>query len=148
MRSHLHALSELGVQRMRKPDLSPAEAKKICKALMRSMDQLRQGIVLVEGQRDQQALQRLGCHRVYGISGQVRRGGARLADTHQPVVVLTDMDRTGAMLLEQACEELERYSIRCKRDPRTRLARLLRIKYFEHLDRAYEEWMENYKRRR
>lgn len=113
--------------------------------LERCLAQLRTNVLFVEGQRDRHALQRLGCASAYTISGNLVISCAQAAERGvQKAVILTDLDRRGNELARRAVEELERYGIQADTDCRKRLGRLLRLKYFEDIDRLYRAFIEEY----
>ena len=128
---------------MDRNSISPAEFKHQLKQLDHSFAMLASNIVFVEGKRDKQAMQRLGGRRIYTISGRIPAVCEEVAnDKVEKVIILSDLDRRGNEMVEKACEELARYSIKCDREQRLQFGRILKVKYFESLDRAYEKFVE------
>jgi len=105
---------------------------------------IRGQLVLVEGLRDKEALERLGFTHVIALSGRTRRIREIFSGfgTDRPVYVLTDLDRRGEQLARIAKEELEGISIRADIDTRRELGLALNVKCFEDSERAYKELME------
>lgn len=84
--------------------------------------------ILVEGARDREALEELGC------SGEIllAHDGERLIDTadrlardHQRIILLLDWDRTGGSIHHRVKEVLETHAVDCEVEFRRRLARLV-----------------------
>ncbi len=111
------------------------------KKLQRLLEKMERSVVLVEGKRDKNALEKLGCRRVITISGRVRDVCESLDGEHEAVIA-TDLDRRGNELARRAREELEGCSVRADSETRVLLARILKIKYFEDAKRGFDEFME------
>ena len=77
--------------------------------------------VLVEGPRDAQALRRLGCvGNVVTVSSVVRKGN-KVFDKDGRVVILTDLDREGAVLAARYIKRLSHDGFRTSLLERQRL---------------------------
>ncbi|MFH2106446.1 MAG: hypothetical protein ABII22_04245 [Candidatus Micrarchaeota archaeon] len=115
----------------------------LAKELDRIIERLKSKMIFVEGKRDKEALVRMGCDnsRVLTISGNLRISCER-AKQEAEVVILTDMDRRGFEMLKRASETLEGYGVKPDTETRSRLAHILRLKYFEEMYRKYKKFME------
>ncbi len=107
------------------------------KKLGRLLEELGDKCVFVEGQKDKQALLKLGFVNILTISGNMDQS-IRKVDCGQ-VVVLTDLDRRGDQLAQIAKNKLESASIKADLESRKHLAYLLNIRFFEDAYRAYEK---------
>jgi len=77
--------------------------------------------VLVEGPRDAQALRRLGCvGNVVTVSSVVRKGND-VFDRDKKIVILTDLDREGAVLASRYIKRLSHDGFRTSLAERQRL---------------------------
>jgi len=77
--------------------------------------------VLVEGPRDAQALRRLGCvGNVVTVSSVVRKGNA-IFDKDRKIVILTDLDREGAVLAARYIKRLSHDGFKTSLRERQRL---------------------------
>ena len=77
--------------------------------------------VLVEGPRDVLALRRLGCvGRVVTVSSVVRKGKS-VFDENRKVVILTDLDREGAVLAARYIKRLSHDGLKTSLRERQRL---------------------------
>lgn len=119
------------------------EAGNALKRLGRLMQRIRDGWVFVEGRRDKEALEKLGCTKVLTISGTLRSACAKLEGKADSVVVLTDLDRRGDELARLAAQELEGCSIAADLETRKKLAGILRLRYFEDAKRKHDKLMED-----
>ncbi|MBI5046638.1 hypothetical protein HZC07_02805 [Candidatus Micrarchaeota archaeon] len=114
------------------------------KKLEEILEKLRSGWVFVEGKRDKDALQKLGCSKIFTISGNLRLSCDQLEKQLQesgektPVFVLTDHDRRGDELAIIAKNELESRSISVDLETRKLLGRMLGIVNFEDAKRGYD----------
>ncbi len=124
------------------------DIKERIKSVEKSLERLRQGIILVEGKRDKIAMEQLGCSHVIAISGRTRRIGEIVSGYHAAgkVFVLTDLDRRGEQLARIAKDECEAHSIRADIDARRKLGYMLNIKYFEDARKGYEELIKGEKK--
>lgn len=124
--------------------LDSEQKKQVRKQLEKLLEEIGTGVIFVEGQRDLVALENLGCKDVLTISGNLRYSCEIVKNRGvKSVVVLTDLDKRGDELAEEARKELERYSIKTNLKIRRKLARLLDLKQFENAYRKYEEvWNE------
>jgi len=110
------------------------------KKLDKILEKLRGKWILVEGLRDKKALSALGMTDILTISGNlIQSCGILSAREADMAYVLTDLDRRGDELAKKARDELEGRSIRVDIQTRTKLAHLLKIRYFEDASRAYEK---------
>lgn len=127
---------------MRSKKLTVSKAQKAHKLLIRCLARLRSSAIFVEGQKDRRALQKLGCMRVYTVAGNLALSCAKAASQGtEEVVILTDFDRRGKEMVKRAKEELERYGIRGESETRKNISKVLHVKHFENIDKAYEEFM-------
>ena len=77
--------------------------------------------ILVEGPRDARALRRLGCvGNVVTISSVVRKGNA-VFNKDRKIVILTDLDREGAVLAARCIKRLTHHGFRTSLRERQRL---------------------------
>ncbi|MEM2909288.1 MAG: hypothetical protein QW590_03940 [Candidatus Bilamarchaeaceae archaeon] len=98
---------------------------------------LKNNCVLVEGKRDKEALNSLGCSDAIPISGRIRQ--LREFIKAKKVIVATDLDRRGNQLAAMIKSELEGSAI-VDCETRILLGRLLKLKYFEDIGRKYAEF--------
>lgn len=115
------------------------------KRLEKLMAELRKSWIFVEGKRDREALGALGCRNVLTISGNLRLSCNVMMGKTDKVVVLTDLDRRGNELAVTARSELESRSITVDLETRKKLAGILKLRYFEDVERKYHEFMEKLK---
>lgn len=83
--------------------------------------------ILVEGKRDRQALERLGCRgRIVLVNdGESLLGTAdRLGPRHERIILLADWDRTGGTINRRMKEMLEAHAVTCDGSYRRELAHL------------------------
>jgi 5S rRNA maturation endonuclease (ribonuclease M5) len=115
----------------------------MAKELARIIERLKSKMIFVEGKRDKEALVKMGCDysRVLTISGNLRISCER-AKNETEVIILTDMDRRGFEMLKKASETLEEYGVKPDIETRTKLAHILRFKYFEEMYTKYEKFIE------
>ena len=77
--------------------------------------------VLVEGQRDEKALERLGFNgKLVTAASFARKGGAAFGE-YRRVVVLTDLDREGSVLASKYLKRLQHDGFRASLHERLRL---------------------------
>ena len=77
--------------------------------------------ILVEGPRDAHALRKLGCVRnVVTVSSTVRKGNSAFGDGRK-VVILTDLDREGAVLASRYIKRLSHDGFKTSLRERQRL---------------------------
>ena len=77
--------------------------------------------ILVEGPRDARALKRLGCvGNVVTVSSVVRKGNATF-DKDRKIVILTDLDREGAVLAARYIKRLSHDGLKTSLRERQRL---------------------------
>lgn len=113
----------------------------IIKEVNKMLEEIRQNAVFVEGKKDKEALIRIGSQKVFTISGNLRLSCEKVK-TEKKVIILTDLDRRGLELLKRAVGMLEEYGVKSDHEIRNRIAHILRLKYFENLDKKYEKFME------
>ena len=92
-------------------------------AFVRDLNQMSEEgwSVLVEGPRDVLALRRLGCvGRVVTVSSVVRRGKSVFGENRK-VVILTDLDREGAVLAARYIKRLSHDGLKTSLRERQRL---------------------------
>ncbi len=99
---------------------------------------LKENVVLVEGKRDKEALERLGITNCYALVGRENSVFEKLKSVEE-VIILTDLDRKGNLLASRVTEELWSRGIKTNLTLRKRLGFLMKIKYFEELDNKYEK---------
>jgi|GEM_PF-3188140 len=118
------------------------EKKRALKLAERLLSAMREGWIVVEGQKDKKALGRLGCKNVMTVSGNLKITSKKLHEKGvEKVIVLTDMDERGNELLSESREELERYGISVDDFIRKQISGLMNIRYFENMEKKYEEFM-------
>jgi 5S rRNA maturation endonuclease (ribonuclease M5) len=115
--------------------------------LAKMMDQLKDGWIFVEGQKDKKALAQLGLDNVLTISGNLRQSCQKIVDKKvDKVYVLTDLDRRGYQLALMARDELEGLSVKADISLRGELGHMLGIKNFENAQSAFEKMKEEYEK--
>ena len=126
------------------------------------MKKLENSVVLVEGKKDQYALEpyvtvrrkagsktrhntcseaAVGGGKIVQISaGRLKTAGERLAkEGIQSVIILTDRDSAGEELAMRASDELRGYGITCDLETRKRLMAILRLSFVENFEKKYIE---------
>ncbi len=101
---------------------------------------LKNEVVFVEGKRDVEALERLGISSI-PIVGRVE-SAIKKVEGSKRVVLLMDLDIKGNQLAERTAELLWCEGVKVDCESRKKLGRILRVKYFEELDRKYESFKE------
>jgi len=112
------------------------------KELEKLMEKLENSVVLVEGKKDQYALEPYvrGGKIVQISAGRLKTAGERLAkDGIQSVIILTDRDSAGEELAMRASDELRGYGINCDLETRKRLMAILRLSFVENFEKKYIE---------
>ncbi len=83
--------------------------------------------ILVEGMRDREALQRLGCRGqilLVNDGDPLLATADRLGARHQRIIMLPDWDRTGGTINRRMKEMLEAHGVTCDGSYRRQLAQL------------------------
>ena len=90
---------------------------------MRDLNQLSEDgwSILVEGQRDEKALRRLGFRGHLASISSVKRKGMGAFEDSRRVIILTDLDREGAVLTSRYLKALTHEGIRVSLAERRRL---------------------------
>ncbi|MGD0477730.1 MAG: hypothetical protein ABSB29_06150 [Nitrososphaerales archaeon] len=96
--------------------------------------------ILVEGQRDEKALRKLGFRGLLVSISFVRRRGMRVFEDSRKVVILTDLDREGAVLASRYLKALSHEGLRTSLAERRRLKHASRgvFLHIENLSRFAE----------
>jgi 5S rRNA maturation endonuclease (ribonuclease M5) len=146
----VHSISANSAKPRRKQmgETTPNELKYQAKLLDRILEDLRSNWLFVEGQKDKLALKHLGCEKIKTISGNLRKSCMELPSEVEKVIVLTDLDRRGDEQLKAAKDELEGLSIEADIKTRVRFAAILNLRYFEHADRLFHEFIEKLKEKK
>jgi 5S rRNA maturation endonuclease (ribonuclease M5) len=92
---------------------------------VRNLNQLSEDgwSILVEGQRDEKALRRLGFRGRMASISSMRRRGIGVFENSRKVVILTDLDREGAVLASRHLKALTHEGFRTSLAERRRLKR-------------------------
>ena len=69
-------------------------------------------LVLVEGKRDRQSLQRLGLINIQSLDGPLFEVVERIARDHRDVVLLVDLDAEGRKLYRRLAHDLAAHGVR------------------------------------
>jgi len=95
------------------------------RSLVRDLNHLSEDgwSVLVEGQRDEEALRRLGFAGPVASISSVKRKGVGAFGESRKVVILTDLDREGAVLAARHMKLLSHEGVRVSLAERRRLKR-------------------------
>lgn len=110
------------------------------KELKRLIGQLRENVVIVEGKGDIESLKKLNIVNTYSIVGKIDYVCNRIKE-HKKAIILTDLDRKGNLLAKRLEERLWSMGIKTDTETRRKLGRILKVKYFENLDKRYEEFI-------
>lgn len=96
--------------------------------------------ILVEGQRDETALRKLGFRGLLASISSVRRRGMGAFEGSRKVVILTDLDREGAVLAARYLKALTHEGLRTSLAERRRLKHASRgvFLHIENLSRFAE----------
>ena len=122
--------------------MAPSERKAQEKELKKLMEKLEDAVVLVEGKKDERALEPYvrGGEILLASSGRLRKACERASELGaREAVVLTDRDKAGEELAKMAKEELERHGIHANLEVRKTLLAMLRLAYVENFEKKYEE---------
>jgi len=105
------------------------------------MEKLKNAVVLVEGKKDQYALEPYVRGTVLQISSGRLKGACEKAAKMgvQKAIVLTDRDDAGEELAKMANDELRSCGISADLDTRKRLMAILRLSFVENFDKKYEK---------
>jgi 5S rRNA maturation endonuclease (ribonuclease M5) len=103
--------------------------------VFRLLERLRQGVVLVEGQRDVEVLKRLGVRAIPVASRRVETLFSLVKG--KVVFILTDNDRRGNALAKRLKTELEPFAV-CDLNTRRTLLSTLKLNRVEELNNVYE----------
>ena len=124
--------------------MAPSERKAQEKELRKLMGKLKDAVVLVEGKKDEHALEpyvRDG-KILQASSGRLRKACERASELGaREVLVLTDRDKAGEELAKMAKDELEGHGIRANLEVRKTLIAMLRLATVENFGKKYEEKM-------
>jgi len=127
---------------MKKRFSGDLEKKQALKLVRRLLADMREGWIVVEGQKDRNALKALDCNNVLTVSGNLIITSKKLSEESvEKVIVLTDLDSRGDELLVETREELERYGISVDDNIRKQISGVLNVKYFENIEKKYKEFM-------
>ncbi|MEM3555467.1 MAG: toprim domain-containing protein [Candidatus Micrarchaeia archaeon] len=127
---------------------TPLLAKKMqrkMKLLSTALTELAESeaVVLVEGKRDKEALERIGVkNRIMVINMSPDRVCERVSKVADKAVILTDFDRTGEELCSRVEEELRAHNVLPNTEMRRKLQYILGLRNFEEIDRKLEEFRE------
>ena len=97
--------------------------------------------ILVEGQRDEKALRKLGFRGPLASISSVRRRGMGAFEDSRKVVILTDLDREGAVLASRYLKTLSHEGLRTSLAERRRLKHASKgvFLHIENLSRFAED---------
>ncbi|MDD5023255.1 MAG: toprim domain-containing protein [Candidatus ainarchaeum sp.] len=112
------------------------------KGIENILETLRGEIVVVEGKRDIESFAKLGINNVYAAVGRMESMLKKLENSRK-VVIMTDLDRKGNLLAARLEEIFWSKGINADLETRKKIGRILRIKYFEEIDRKYNKYIEN-----
>lgn len=122
--------------------MTHSERKAQEKELKKLMEKLKDAVVLVEGKKDERALEpymRDG-KILQASSGRLRKACEKASELGvREVLVLTDRDKAGEELAKMATDELKRHGIRANLDVRKTLMAMLRLATVENFEKKYEE---------
>ena len=118
---------------------NPSKYTAMKKELEKTIQKLRNEVIIVEGKRDKEALESLGAKTIIPVAG---RKNIRELEGIKNAVILTDLDRKGNLLAKKLEEELWSMGIKVDISTRKKLGKILKIKYFEELNKKYEEFNE------
>lgn len=113
------------------------------KLLRRVLNELAESdaVVLVEGKRDKNALERIGIrNRIMVINMSPDEVSERVSRVADKAVVLTDFDDAGEELRCRVEEALRSYNVSPNTEVRKRLHYLLGVRNFEEIERKLEEF--------
>lgn len=109
------------------------------KELQRLLEELGGCVVMVEGKKDAEALQRYA-EGVIEVSGRTRYACEKAArDGATEVAVLTDLDERGNELANELSDELRSCGIKPNTFLRRKIARVLGISQMENFERRFKE---------
>lgn len=111
------------------------------KEMEKMIEKLKESVVIVEGKRDQEALRNIGIDNTYAAAGIAEKVCKKM-ENEKEVVILTDLDRKGNMLAEKLSEYLWSAGVKTDTTTRRKLGRILRVKYFEEMDKKYRKFLE------
>lgn len=109
------------------------------KELQRLLEELGGCVVMVEGKKDAEALQRYA-EGVIEVSGRTRYACEKAArEGATEVAVLTDLDERGNELANELCGELRSCGVKPNTFLRRKIARVLGISQMENFERRFKE---------
>ncbi len=112
------------------------------KDLQRLMEEMGSMVVMVEGKKDSEAIQRYVVS-VIEVSGRTRIACERAARSGAAeVAVLTDFDERGKELAEELNSELRSRGVKPNLTIRRRMGKLLGITRIENFERRYREMLD------
>ena len=94
-------------------------------------------LVIVEGQKDKRALNKLGIENVYSIDRPIYLLVENIAEKNKQVIILTDFDKTGRSLYFKIKHDLQRNGIKVNDKYRKFLSRC-KITHVEGLFTYYK----------
>ncbi|MCC7570450.1 toprim domain-containing protein [Candidatus Micrarchaeota archaeon] len=106
--------------------------------------ELKNNYVVVEGKKDKDALKNIGCRNIIPIQGKKFEQIENLFKKidSEKIIILTDMDKEGERLakeLENICRSTSKY---CNTQIRKQLSGLLKLQYWETIDKKIERFIE------
>lgn len=112
------------------------------KDLQRLMEEMGSMVVMVEGKKDSEAIQRY-VEGVIEVSGRTKIACERAARSGaKEVAVLTDFDERGNELAEELNSELKSNGVKPNLTIRKRMGKLLGITRIENFERRYREMLD------
>ena len=109
------------------------------KELQRLLEELGNCVVMVEGKKDAEALQRYA-EGVIEVSGRTRQACEKAARSGATeVAVLTDLDERGNELATELISELRSCGVKPNTFLRRKIARVLGISQMENFERRFKE---------
>lgn len=110
------------------------------KELEKLIEKMKKNVIMVEGKRDAEALKNMGICNVYAVVGREESVLNKVKDEKE-VILLMDLDRKGHALAERMQEKLWSMGIKSDVLTRRKLGRILKVKYFENLNKKYEKYI-------
>ncbi|MEW6328614.1 MAG: toprim domain-containing protein [Candidatus Micrarchaeota archaeon] len=127
---------------MRKRSLLEQELKNKLKLLRRTLREIGESraVVLVEGKKDREALERIGVKNNIVLVGMGARAACEKIAGADEAVVLADFDERGEEIAREVEEALWACNIRPNLEHRRRLRYILGVRNFEEIGGKLEEF--------
>ncbi|MBI4399897.1 toprim domain-containing protein [Candidatus Micrarchaeota archaeon] len=123
---------------MRKYPIKVSKLQHKAKLLKRTLEEIKDSLIIVEGKRDKEALKEISLNNVIAINANPNV--AYKLQGYDEAIVLTDFDENGEELCLRLSAVLEANNIKPNLEIRRRLRYILGIKYIEEICTKIKEF--------